>query len=140
MPFVAWQVVKIRPIEAGKGFQLVKRLHTVKGFSVHLHGRVGGVTTSTAHCVLFQVCGVRRAVCAQKEFIRSTGGCRQQGLAVHFALQHWQAVKMRPHAAQKDGVAVVQQVVRGDGGRRMGTGLRNVLSSLAGGDVFHHDF
>jgi hypothetical protein len=48
-------------------------------------------------------------------------------LAVRFALEHRQAVVVRADAAGEDGVAVVEQVVRGDGGRGEAVGLLHVL-------------
>ena len=47
---------------------------------------------------------------------------------------------MRADAAAKDGVAVVEQVVRGNGGADRPLGLGHVLRRFAGGDVLKHHF
>ena len=45
---------------------------------------------------------------------------------------------MRTQAAEKDRVAVEQQVVRGDRGGGVGTGAGDVLRGILGGDVLEH--
>ena len=47
---------------------------------------------------------------------------------------------MRTHAAQKHGIAVVKQVVRGDGGGRESACALHILRGLARGDVLEDDF
>ena len=57
---------------------------------------------------------------------------------MQLALEYRQAVVMRPYATEKNRVAVVEQVVRGDGG---GDGVRclaDVLRRLTRGDVLQH--
>jgi hypothetical protein len=61
---------------------------------------------------------VRRAVGAEEE-LRAALVAAHQRLAVGFALEHRQAVVVRAHAAGEQRVAVVEQVVRGDGGGRV---------------------
>ena len=46
---------------------------------------------------------------------------------------------MRADAALEDGVAVVQQVMRGDGGGQVGAGVLHVLRRFLGRDVLEHD-
>ena len=47
---------------------------------------------------------------------------------------------MRANAPREDGVAVVQQVVCGDGRAQVGVASGHVLSGFFCGDVFHHNF
>ena len=84
--------------------------------------------------------GVGCAVGAQKEPITARGDRVHQSLAVHFALQHWQAVVMRPHTAHEERIAVVKQMVGGNGGCGKAPCLRHVLRSFAGGDVLENNF
>ena len=69
----------------------------------------------------------------------AAGGRAQQRLAVALALEHGQAVVVRPQPAGEDGVAVEQQVVRRDGGRQVFIGPAHVLRRFFGGDVLQHD-
>ena len=62
------------------------------------------------------MCWVRRTVGAQKETRITRGGCLEQSHTVRFALEHGQAVIVRANAARKDGIAVVEQVMRGERG------------------------
>ena len=58
---VAWQAVEVRPVEAGKAFELVQRAEFIKGLGIQLDGRVGGVSTGTAAgCFLGMACVWRR--------------------------------------------------------------------------------
>ena len=77
---------------------------------------------------------------AQEETGVATGGRLHQRLAVGFALEHRQAVVMRANATREDGVAVVQQVVRGDGRAQVGVTSGHIVSGFFRGDVLHHDF
>ena len=90
--------------------------------------------------MLFQMRGMRCAVGTQKEPVAARRHGMQQCLAMNFSFEHRQAVIVRPHAPQKQGIAVEQQMVRCDGGCGVGPGLRHILRGLAGGDVFQHDF
>ena len=101
---------------------------------------MGGVAARAARGVFFQVCGVGCAVGAQKEFGRAAGGRRKQRLAVGFALQDRQAIVVGANAAGEDCVAVVEQMLGGDGGTQKWVGFVYVLRGFLGGDVFHHDF
>jgi hypothetical protein len=103
-------------VEAGEAFQLVERAGGVERLGVQLHRRVAGVAARAAGGVLLQVRRMRRAVGAQEEPRVARRGGFDQRQAVRLALEHRQAVVVRPDAAQEDGVAVVQQVVRRDGG------------------------
>src|SRR5690606_23364730 len=112
-------------------FELVQRAGGVEGLGVELHGRMGGVAAGTAARVLLQVGRVRRAVGAEEETVAAAGGRRDQRAPVLLALEHRQAVVVRANAARENGVAVVEQVVRGDGGGGERPGLPHVLRRLA---------
>ena len=56
-----------------------------------------------------------------------------------FALEDRQAIVMRADAAFEDFIAVVQQVVRGNGSRDRVVGSCHILRGILGGDVFKHD-
>jgi hypothetical protein len=58
---------------------------------------------------------------------------------VGLALEHRQAVVVRADAAGEDGVAVVEQVVRGDGGGGEPAGVAHILRGLFRRHVFHDD-
>ena len=90
--------------------------------------------------MLFEVRRVWGAVGAQEEPGIATGGRLHQSQAVGLALEHGQAVVMWAHAAQEQGVAVVQQVVCSDGGTQIRVASGHVISGFFRGDVFHHDF
>ena len=87
----------------------------------------------------FQMCRMRCAVGTQEELLAAAGRRLHQGQAVGFALQNRQAVKVRTHAAQEDGVAVEQQVLGRDGGSQKVIGRSHVLGRLLGRHVFHDD-
>ena len=63
-----------------------------------------------------------------------------QGQAVGLALEHGQAVVVRANAPGKNGVAVIQQMVGGDGGRSKAVCALHILRCLCGGDVLKHHF
>ena len=68
------------------------------------------------------------------------GRGRDQRAPVLLALEHRQAVVVRPDAAGEDRVAVVEQVVRGDRRRRAAAAPRRTYCArLARGDVLEHD-
>ena len=58
---------------------------------------------------------------------------------MHLALEDRQAIPVRPDAADEERVALIEQVVRGDGCRDRATGLCHILRRLSGGDVLEHD-
>jgi hypothetical protein len=47
---------------------------------------------------------------------------------------------VRPHTAHEKRVAVVEQMVGGDGSCGKAPCLRHILRGFAGGDVFEHNF
>ena len=136
---VARQTIKVSPIETGEGLELVQGIGGLEGLGIELQRGMRGVTAGAAGGVLLQMRRVRRAVGAQEKAGVPIGCGLHQGLAVGFALQDRQAVVRRPDAAREDGIAVVQQVVRRDGGTQQLIALAHVLRGLARGDVLEHD-
>ena len=108
---VARQAVEIGAVKAGKAFELVECTGVVKRLGVHLDGSVRGVAACAAAGVLLKVRRVGRAVGPQKELGAAAGSGLHQRHAVRFALEHGQAVIVWAHTADKDRVAVVQQMV-----------------------------
>src|SRR5690606_4813741 len=98
-------------------------------------GGVGGVAAGAAAGGFLGVTGVGRRVGAQEELRIAAGGGIQQGFLVGVALEDRQAVEVRANAAHQHVVAVVQQVVRGDGGAHGGRCLAHELRGIGGGDV-----
>ena len=82
---------------------------------------------------------MRRAIGAQEELCAAAGRGFDQGDAVALALEHRKAVIVRPDTAGKDRVAVVQQVMRRDGGAGVGVARVHILGCLARRDVLEHD-
>ena len=82
---------------------------------------------------------MRRAVRTEKKPWVAAGRGLDQRQPVAFALEHRQAVVMRPDAARKDRIAVVQQMVGRDRGGSEFVRILNILRSLQRGDVFEHD-
>ena len=99
----------------------------------------GRCSTSATAGMLLQAARMRRAVRAQEEARTAAGGGRDQGLAMRLALEDGQTVPMRPHATLEDRVAVVQQMLRRDGGGDRPFGVAHVLGAFLGRDVFEHD-
>ena len=112
---VARQAVEVGAVEAGEGFEPVERAGRVEGLGVQLERAERRVAAGAAAGVLLQVRGVRRAVGAEEEASAAGGRRLDQRPPVLLALEHRQAVVVRPDAAGEDRVAVVEQVMRGDG-------------------------
>ena len=83
---------------------------------------------------------VRCTVRAQEESRVARGGCVEQSHSVCFALQHGQAVIVWANTACKNGIAVVQQMVRCEGGAHKAVGCHHIVGGVFGGDVFEHNF
>ena len=81
-----------------------------------------------------------RAVGAEEKAWIARGGCFQHGAAVAFGLEHGQAVIMGPQPALKQGIAVIEQVLRGNGCRQSVGMAVHEVDRLGGGDVFEYDF
>ena len=56
-----------------------------------------------------------------------------------FTLEYRQAIIMRSNPALEHGIAVIQQMMRGDGSADVGRTLFDKLHGIVGGDVFEHD-
>ena len=129
-------------MQAGKGLQLVQRASSLEGPGIELQGMGAGIAAGTAIADFLQRTGMRGAVGPQEEAWITTGGHLHQCRAVDLALEHRQAIPVRAQPAGEDGVAVVEQVLRRDGGPQHagpgGVGL-DVFGRLAGGDVLEHD-
>ena len=125
---------------AGKGLEFVQGLGRLKGFGIQLQRCWRTIATGTSSCMFFQVCGMGRTVSPKKITGQTASGSLHQRLTVHFTLKHRQTVIVRANAPHKQGVAVVQKMLRSDGGGRMSSGLCHILRSFACGDVFQHDF
>ena len=82
---------------------------------------------------------MRGAVGAEEEAAAAGGRRRHQSLPVLLALEDRQAVPVRPHAAGEQGIAVVEQMVRGQRRRGVRAGFGDVLGALLRGDVLEHD-
>ena len=82
---------------------------------------------------------MRGAVGTQKKPVATAGGGLHQCLAMHFAFEYWQTVVVGPNTAGENGVAVVEQMVGGDGRACEAVSLCNILRRFAGGDVLKHD-
>ena len=79
-----------------------------------------------------------RAVGAEEEARVAGGRRREQRAAVALALQHGQAVVMRPQPAREDRVAVQEQVLGGDRRRDARGRLAHELRRLPRRDVLEH--
>ena len=126
-------------MQAGEAFQAVERAGALEGLGIELDRRQRGVAAGAGRGVLLQVRRVRRAVGAEEELRAARGGRGHQRAAVFLALEHRQAVVVRAQAAGEDGVAVVEQMVRGDRGGHVRAGLGDILRRVAGGDVLEDD-
>ena len=112
------QPVELRAELGGEAFQPVERARLLEGDrrtarSRHARCRCRRSRKSAS----LALPRMRRAVGAEEELRVAGGGRLDQRLAVLLALEHRQAVVVRPDAAEEERVAVQEQVVRGDGGR-----------------------
>ena len=82
---------------------------------------------------------VRRAVGAEEEVRIARGRGAAQRQPVLLALGDRQAVEMRADAAGEDGVAVDDQMMRGDRRREIRRRSATYCDRLLGGDVLEHD-
>ena len=135
---VARQTVVIRAIETGEAFELIQCSRRLKGFRIQFDGSVGAVATGAAAGIFLGVLCVRRAVGAEEELGAAAGRSFNQSLAVRFALQYRQTIEMRAYPACQHGVAVVEQVLRREGGGDVGRSAHHKLCGILCGDVFEH--
>ncbi len=95
----------------------------------------GEHTRAAAGCLL-GAAFVRRAVRTQEIARIAAGRGRKQCLPVSLALQDRQAIKVRSYAARKNRVAIVQQMLRRDGGRHTAACGADKIDGACGGNVF----
>ena len=76
------------------------------------------------------------AVRTEKEAGMTAGGRRHQGLAVALPFENGEAVEVGVNAADQDGVAIVEQVLGGDGGGQGRRPLPDQVGGIRRGDVF----
>src|SRR5690606_15580479 len=137
--FVARQTVEVRTVEAGEGFQPVERAGLFERLCIQLDRRMRGEAAGTTAGRFLVVTRMRRAVGAEEELVALARRRGDQGFAMLFALEHRQAVVMRPDAALENGIAVVEQMMRGDGGADVRPAVAHERRGVAGGDVFEYD-
>src|SRR5690606_25744126 len=82
---------------------------------IQFDGRMCGKYACATAVVFFERAGMRCAVGAQKEFLTAAGRSFDQRLTMLFAFQDGQAVIMRADSALKNRVAVITQVMCGNG-------------------------
>src|SRR5690606_16459181 len=137
-PGIARQAIEVGTMETCKALQRLQATRTVEGQRIQLHGMQGRIAACAAASVLFEPPGVRSAV-GSKEESWAAADCRlHQRCAMGFSLEYGQAVPMRTHAAGKEGVAVVQQVMRGDRGSNRTLCIANVVGAFPGRDVLEN--
>ena len=100
---------------------------------------MAGVAAGAAAGVFFAVSGVRGAVGAHEETRVAARDGVKQGAAVVFGFEDGQAVVVWFDAADEQGVAVVEEVVRGDGRGEVFFLGADVGDGVRGGDVFEDD-
>ena len=93
-------------MEAGERLKSVEGIGLLKSFGVQFDRRMRRIDAGTAAGGFLRLAQVGSAVSAEKKFGVSTGGGRDQRLPMHFTLQQWQAVVMRPQAAVKQRIAI----------------------------------
>jgi hypothetical protein len=124
----------------GESLEGIEASALLEGFSIQLDGRVRGEHAGAPAGILLGAALVRRTVGAEEEARIAAGGRIEQRLAILLALENRQTIIMRPNAAGEDRVAVVQQVLGGDGGRHARACAADELRRLRRGDVFEDDF
>jgi hypothetical protein len=83
---------------------------------------------------------MRGRICAQKK-PGVTAGCRRhECLTMMLALSNGQAVKVRAYTADKDCIAIDNEMMRGNGRRDVGFRLPDKINALFRRDVFQDDF
>ena len=135
---VHWQPVEPGPVARREAFELGQRTDALKGLRVQRQRRWAGVDARAAAARLLGRPDVRRAVGPQEELGVAARGRGQERTAVRLGLQDGQAVHVRPEPALEQRRAVVQQVVRGDGGGHVRRCGFDELDRLRRRDVLHH--
>src|SRR5690606_33747494 len=133
---VDWQAVKGRTVQAGKSLEPVQAAGGFECRGIELHGVQGGIAARTAAGVLFEAARMRRTVGTQKKPRAVACSSLDQSKTVSFALEYRQAIPVRAHTAQEQRIAVVQQMMRSDGGGDRAVGITHVVDAIPGGQVF----
>ena len=106
---VARQTVEIGAEEARESFQLVERAGFFEGFGVELDARAARCSSRRSRTRAPSALRMRRAVRAEEKARVAAGRRLDQRHAMRLALQHRQAVVVRPDAAAENRVAVVSR-------------------------------
>ena len=136
---IARQAVEIRAALGRERLQAIERAGLLERFRVQLDGGVRRENAGAAARRLLRVPRVRRAVGAEEEARIVARRRFDQRPAIVLALEHRQAVVVRPDAALEDRIAIQQQVLRRD--RRADAAARALdeLHGFARRDVLEHD-
>src|SRR5690625_3368300 len=95
-------------------------------------------TPCTPAALLFVGPCMRGTVGTQKEAFMTTGCGIDQCQTMHLALEYRQAIPMRAQSPIKNVIAVIQQMLRRDGGRNRPSGLAHTVSPLFAGQTLKH--
>ena len=107
---------------------------------VELEGGVRRVDAGAALCAVLGKRGVGGTVCAHEELGAARLDSAQESLSVCLVLQHREAVHVWPEAAFKKGVAVVQEVVGGDGGGNQWSLREHKIDGFFRSNVLQNNF
>ena len=135
---VAWRR-EHGPFRTWEDLMAVEGIGRGKRLGVEFDGGMGAVDPRATTGRLLGAPAVRGTVGAEKEFGVPAGGRSQQGPAMPGPLEHRQAIEVWANAAGEQGVAVVKQVVRGEGRRQAVWTVAYECHGLFGGDVFQDD-
>jgi putative FmdB family regulatory protein len=138
-PVVARQAEKIRAIPPGESIQPLQRSGRLESFRVQLHRRMGGIATRAAAGCFLGVARMGRAVSTEKKAGIAADGGIQQGLAMRLPLEDRQAVIMRPHPTGQQRIAVVKQMMGGDGRGDRRARCADEIHALTGRDMLQDD-
>src|SRR5687768_10741985 len=127
---VTRQPVEIRAMKAGECFQLIQRACLFKDFRIKLDRRVGGINTCAAAGIFLCGSGMGCAICSKEKFRVAAGGGFYQFSPMSFTLQHGKTIMVRVDTALKQGVAVEQHMMNGDGGGNMVRGGDDEINCL----------
>ena len=101
---------------AGEAFELIQSTEVIEDFCVEFDRGIGGVAACAATGTFFCALSVRRTVRAQEEFAAATDDGILQCLLVDVAFQNRQAVVVRFDATDQHVIAVIRQMLNGNGG------------------------
>jgi len=124
---------------AGESFQPIEAAGPLEGLGVQLDRGVRGEHPCTTAGVFLCRAFVRCAVGAEEESRIAAGRGLDERRSIGLALQYRQAIEMRPDAARENGVAIVQEVLRGERGGDARPGRAHEVRGACRRDVFEHD-